>query len=143
MPAPARLTHAELLRGNAIGCLTAVYDSAALGKVEMPPLRRRQDYGLWLALLARGAVAHGLSQVLADYRVRPGSLSARPARRRRRHLGGLSPGGRPVAGAGGILPGAQPGARGRQTARVRGAQAGLARAQFTDNRLILQAINLQ
>jgi glycosyltransferase involved in cell wall biosynthesis len=76
VPAPARLTHAELLRGNAIGCLTAVYDSAALGRVEMPPLRRRQDYGLWLRLLAQGGVAHGLPQVLADYRVRPGSLSA-------------------------------------------------------------------
>ena len=43
----------------------------------MPPLRRRQDYGLWLALLAQGGVAHGLTQVLADYRMRPGSLSAR------------------------------------------------------------------
>ena len=77
VPAPARLTHAALLRGNAIGCLTAVYDSEAFGKVEMPPLRRRQDYGLWLALLARGAVAHGLPQVLADYRVHAGSLSSR------------------------------------------------------------------
>jgi glycosyltransferase involved in cell wall biosynthesis len=73
---PARLTHAGLLRGNAIGCLTAVYDSAHFGKVEMPPLRRRQDYGLWLALLARGGEAHGLPEVLADYRVRKGSLSS-------------------------------------------------------------------
>ena len=37
---------------------------------------RRQDYGLWLTLLARGGEAHGLPQVLADYRVRPDSLSA-------------------------------------------------------------------
>jgi glycosyltransferase involved in cell wall biosynthesis len=74
--APARLTHAALLKGNAIGCLTAVYDSARVGKVEMPPLRRRQDYGLWLRLLARGGEAHGLPQVLADYRVHAGSLSA-------------------------------------------------------------------
>ncbi|HVH01440.1 MAG TPA: glycosyltransferase family 2 protein [Amaricoccus sp.] len=73
---PARLTHAALLRGNVVGCLTAVYDSAHFGKVEMPPLRRRQDYGLWLALLAPGGEAHGLPETLADYRVRPGSLSA-------------------------------------------------------------------
>jgi glycosyltransferase involved in cell wall biosynthesis len=73
---PARLTYPELLKGNVVGCLTAVYDTARFGKVEMPPLRRRQDYGLWLALLRGGAVAHGLPEVLASYRVRPGSLSA-------------------------------------------------------------------
>jgi teichuronic acid biosynthesis glycosyltransferase TuaG len=73
---PAQVTYGELLKGNVIGCSTAVYDSAHFGKVEMPPLRRRQDFGLWLALLARGGAAHGLPQVLADYRVRPGSLSA-------------------------------------------------------------------
>ena len=74
--APARLTHAELLKGNAIGCLTAVYDTAFFGKVEMPDLRRRQDFGLWLTLLRRIPAAHGLPEELADYRVRPGSLSA-------------------------------------------------------------------
>jgi teichuronic acid biosynthesis glycosyltransferase TuaG len=73
---PVRLTYRELLRGNVVGCLTAVYDARALGKMEMPDLRRRQDFGLWLALLRFGAEAHGLSEELADYRVRPGSLSA-------------------------------------------------------------------
>jgi teichuronic acid biosynthesis glycosyltransferase TuaG len=73
---PARVTRAGLLKGNAIGCLTAVYDSDALGKVEMPPIARRQDYGLWLALLRRTPYAYGLPEVLADYRVRRGSLSA-------------------------------------------------------------------
>lgn len=75
VPVPARVTHAELLRGNVIGCLTAIYDSAVLGKVEMPPLARRQDYALWLSLLRRLPAAHGLNAVLADYRVSPGSLS--------------------------------------------------------------------
>jgi glycosyltransferase involved in cell wall biosynthesis len=73
---PARVSRAGLLRGNVIGCLTAIYDSEALGKVEMPPLARRQDYGLWLELLRRTPYAHALPEVLADYRVRPGSLSA-------------------------------------------------------------------
>jgi glycosyltransferase involved in cell wall biosynthesis len=74
--APARVSRARLLKGNAIGCLTAVYDTAVFGKAEMPPVARRQDYGLWLELLRRVPFAHGLPQVLADYRVRPGSLSA-------------------------------------------------------------------
>ena len=73
---PARVDHAGLLRGNAIPCQTAAYDRAHYGAAEMPPLARRQDYGLWLRLLARGGEAHGLPEVLADYRVRPGSLSA-------------------------------------------------------------------
>ncbi len=72
---PPRVSREGLLRGNAIGCLTAVYDSAALGRVEMPPIARRQDYGLWLELLRRTPHAIGLPEVLADYRVRAGSLS--------------------------------------------------------------------
>ena len=41
----------------------------------MPPVRRRQDYGLWLGLLRQVPYAHGLPEALADYRVRPASLS--------------------------------------------------------------------
>ena len=73
--APARVDYAELLKGNAIPCQTAAFDRMHYGRVEMPDLRRRQDYGLWLTLLARGGEAHGLPDVLADHRIRPGSLS--------------------------------------------------------------------
>ncbi len=73
---PARVDRADLLKGNVIGCLTAVYDAGILGKIEMPPLRRRQDFGLWLEILSRVPHAHALPEVLADYRVHPGSLSA-------------------------------------------------------------------
>jgi teichuronic acid biosynthesis glycosyltransferase TuaG len=72
---PERVDHAGLLKGNVIGCLTAVYDTACFGKVEMPPLPLRQDYAHWLALLRRSGEARGLDEVLADYRVVPGSLS--------------------------------------------------------------------
>ena len=73
--APASVDHAALLCGNVIGCLTAVYDSAHFGRVEMPDLPLRQDYALWLELLRPGGVARGLDEVLADYRVGAGSLS--------------------------------------------------------------------
>ncbi len=73
---PERVTYAMLLRENMIGCLTAVYDTARFSRVEMPLLRRRQDYGLWLRLLETGGEAHGINQVLADYRVGGGSLSS-------------------------------------------------------------------
>jgi teichuronic acid biosynthesis glycosyltransferase TuaG len=77
---PARVDYARLLRGNVIPCQTAAFDRAHYGPVEMPPLPRRQDYGLWLTLLARGGEAHGIQQVLADWRMRPGSLSANKLR---------------------------------------------------------------
>jgi hypothetical protein len=76
---PAQVTRADLLKTCVIGCLTAIYDRAALGRVEMPLMRKRQDYGLWLRLLDRTPVAHGLNEVLAQYRVGPGSLSTRKA----------------------------------------------------------------
>jgi len=72
---PPRVSREALLRGNVIGCLTAVYDSAVFGRAEMPDVRRRQDYGLWLRLLRQVPYAHALPEVLADYRVRPASLS--------------------------------------------------------------------
>lgn len=72
---PARLTYAEALKGNAICCSTAAYDSEIFGRAEMPDLPRRQDYGLWLTLLRRIPAAQGLPEVLLDYRVTPGSLS--------------------------------------------------------------------
>ena len=72
---PLRVSREELLRGNVIGCLTAVYDAGRLGKVEMPDVRRRQDYGLWLRLLRAVPHAHALPEVLADYRVSAASLS--------------------------------------------------------------------
>src|SRR5690606_31661243 len=73
--APATLSYREMLKSNRIGCLSAMYDSARLGKVYMPQIRKRQDYGLWLKILRQGEVAHCLPEVLALYRTRPGSLS--------------------------------------------------------------------
>jgi teichuronic acid biosynthesis glycosyltransferase TuaG len=72
---PARVSYASALKGNPIGCLTAVYDARVLGRLEMPDLRRNQDYGLWLRILKR-VEGRGLAEVLADYRVARGSLSA-------------------------------------------------------------------
>lgn len=74
--APPRTTYRDLLRGCPIGCLTAVYDTARVGKLYMPELRLRQDCGLWLRILTSGEVACGLPQVLAIRRRRSGSLTA-------------------------------------------------------------------
>lgn len=66
---------ARALRGNPIGCLTVMLDRDRLGPVEMPEIRRRQDYALWLDLL-RETPAFGMAEVLAEYRIRPDGLSS-------------------------------------------------------------------
>lgn len=73
---PDRVSYTELLKTCSIGCLTAMYDTKYLGKVTMPPIRKRQDFGLWLRLLKKTDFAYGLNITLAQYRVRPGSISA-------------------------------------------------------------------
>lgn len=66
----------NMLRSNYIGCSTAIYDTLKLGKVYMPVVRKRQDYGLWLDIIRKTEVAYGLEDDLTDYNLRKGSLSS-------------------------------------------------------------------
>ena len=136
IPVPGRVDHARLLKGNVIPCQTAAYDRLHYGAVEMPDLPRRQDYGLWLTLLARGGEAHGLPEVLADWRMRPGSLVGEQAGRGGGDLAGLPRGGGAGAGAGGLVPRQQPRPGGRQAARARAFSVNI--RQVTD---IAQTLN--
>ena len=72
---PATVTRDILLRGNVIGCLTAVYDRDILGTVAMPDLPLSHDYALWLDLLARIDHAVGLDEPMAVYHRSSTSLS--------------------------------------------------------------------
>ncbi len=72
---PSVLTYRDMLKANQIGCLTAIYDAAQIGKVYMPIIEKRQDYGLWLRILKGGASAYCLPQVLSYYRLRQHSIS--------------------------------------------------------------------
>jgi teichuronic acid biosynthesis glycosyltransferase TuaG len=77
--ARAPVTYKKMLSGNRIGCLTAVYDTAFFGKVPMPDIKKRQDYGLWLQLLKKVDRAEPIAASLGFYRLRPSSLSANKA----------------------------------------------------------------
>ena len=46
-----KLDYKRMLYSNEIGCLTAMYNRDILGKIFMPEIRKRQDYGLWLKIL--------------------------------------------------------------------------------------------
>ncbi|HHX8484685.1 TPA: glycosyltransferase family 2 protein [Vibrio diabolicus] len=70
--APEYTTYKKLMYSNVIGCLTAVYDTEALGKRYMPLIRKRQDMGLWLDILKDTPKAYCLPKPLAKYRMDSG-----------------------------------------------------------------------
>ncbi len=70
------VTHKQMLRYNAIGCLTAMYNCQVLGKTHMTNLRRRQDWALWLTLLNKTPKALCIPQEMAAYRVGHNSVSS-------------------------------------------------------------------
>lgn len=76
MSVPPVVDYKKLLRNNIIGCLTAIVDIEKTGHFQMPNIRTRQDYALWLLILKRGFKAHGLQENLAGYRLVPGSISS-------------------------------------------------------------------
>ena len=70
-----KLNYKMMLSSNKIGCLTAMYNTELIGKVLMPEIRKRQDYGLWLKILKTENYAYGYNKVLAQYRDRSTSMS--------------------------------------------------------------------
>ncbi len=78
--APPATSYQAMLGGNRIGCLTAIYRVASVGKVYMPEDVHQEDYVAWMKILKRGHVAVGLRDPLAAYRVGHASLSARKLR---------------------------------------------------------------
>lgn len=70
-----RVNYDMMLKNNYIGCLTAIYDTKAFGKIYMSDFRKRQDWGYWLKLLSLSNWAESLSEPLASYRIGNKSLS--------------------------------------------------------------------
>lgn len=76
---PKSLSYRQLLKNTAIATVTCVVDRQMTGPFEMTDAGY-DDYILWLELLRRGFVAHGLQEDLARYRVVGGSISSKPQR---------------------------------------------------------------
>ena len=70
------ITYESMLKTCSVGCLTAIYDSQKLGKMYMPNILKRQDYGLWLKILKRIGKTKGMLEPLAVYRIRKNSVSS-------------------------------------------------------------------
>lgn len=70
------LNNSKILRNNSIGCLTSIYDTEKIGKRYMPELRKRQDWCLWMEIIAACKKAYGIQEPLALYRDRAKSISS-------------------------------------------------------------------
>ncbi len=67
----------EVLKNTIIGMSTAIIDTSLVKKdFKFILLRTRQDLYLWITLLKRGHIAHGIDKVLTSYRVRANSISS-------------------------------------------------------------------
>ena len=70
-----KISYDDMLSENIIGCLTVIYNQEKLGKLYMPNIRKRQDYGLWFKILKNEKFAYGMKESLAYYRIGQSSLS--------------------------------------------------------------------
>lgn len=84
---PAKMDYKKCIRlSNPIGNLTAMYDQEALGKFEVPLIKKRNDFALWLQILKKTEYCYGIEEVLATYRVgRKGSVSSNKLKQAKYH----------------------------------------------------------
>ncbi len=59
-----------------VGNSTVIYNVEALGKFEVPNIRKGNDDALWLKMLKKEKYIYGLEEVLMQYRVRNNSISS-------------------------------------------------------------------
>lgn len=72
---PEKVNYYDILKACPIPCLTAFIDIRRIGKFYMPVMNKRQDWGLWLAILKHVDYAYGIEEPLAIYRMRKNSVS--------------------------------------------------------------------
>ena len=66
----------RILKSCPICPLTAIYDTSITGKIPMPEIPLREDYGLFINLLKKTKFAYAVKKPLAFYRIREGSVSS-------------------------------------------------------------------
>ncbi len=80
--APKAVTLADMEIRNYVGCLTALYDTAEIGKLYFDESlgSLRDDYAYFLEIVRRSQKAYGNPHCLASYRVLPGSTTGNKAK---------------------------------------------------------------
>lgn len=73
---PKRTNYNRLLLDCPVGNSTVMYNVEALGKFEVPNIRKRNDDALWLQILKKEKYIYGMKDVLMKYRIRKNSISS-------------------------------------------------------------------
>ncbi len=71
---PSRISRYGMISYCWPGCLTVMYDVEKIGIIQIPSIRKNNDYALWL-LASEKADCYLLNETLASYRKRSGSIS--------------------------------------------------------------------
>lgn len=74
---PKSVSYSDMLKWDMVGCLSVVFDASVIGKITIPRIDKRNDYGLFLKIfkIQKGLIGHLYDEKLAIYRRRPASIS--------------------------------------------------------------------
>ena len=73
---PRKMSYFRMLLGDSVGCLTVIYNREAVGKIEIPELKKRNDYALWCIILKKVKIGYKYDEILSLYRKNTNSLSS-------------------------------------------------------------------
>lgn len=86
IPPPKTDYKRMILLSNPIGNLSVMYDQETLGKFEVPQIKKRNDFALWLKILKKTKYCYGMEEILGTYRIgRTDSISNNKLRQVRYH----------------------------------------------------------
>ena len=71
---PAHISKTGMFNYCWPGCLTVMYDAEVVGNIEITPIKKNNDYAMWLKIIKK-ADCYLLDEDLAMYRKREGSIS--------------------------------------------------------------------
>lgn len=72
---PRTIGYNRILLDCPIGNLTVIIDRHFIANITIPVVDKREDFALWLKLVKTYGNMQGLNEILAQYRVRSGSVS--------------------------------------------------------------------
>lgn len=76
---PKKVGRTKLFAYDYIGCLTVMYEREFVGLIQIPNLKKRNDYAMWLKVVKK-CPCYLYKELLAEYRVRSsGSVTSRNA----------------------------------------------------------------
>lgn len=84
---PKKTNYKKMIRlSNPIGNLSVMYNQQVLGKFEVPPIKKRNDFALWLKILKKTDYCYGMEEILGTYRMgRSGSVSSNKLKQAKYH----------------------------------------------------------